>query len=693
MPRLTSLSGAQVAVLFDDPLGIVEFDEVADGVPQLRDVAVDATMDDLFLQRAIEPLGDAVGLGLGDEGVGRLDAPELDLVGEVVRQILGAVIHPQGQPPSRAGRGRAIQPGKPHGDRLQGGEAVAALADMPADTLGVPMLDGGEDPAPAVVHREHPNAIGAPHEVRGMSDDLTVMGIAATAAAAMGREQIVLAHQAEHPLAGNPDVATDPKPSPDLAVALALPGRCLQVGFDRHQQRLVRDRGLRSPTLCRRLLGVLAGGHGVERGAGHAPGGADPPQAVGQTRAGRGGGTHRRDLRRPKGPKVSVLASSSSTCMVNSPIRFMALSSSACTGSPLRCLSEASIPPIAFSRHCSSRKISTPNWRDRSCTGSSRKSRRTTSRLRATVHRWPSPSGPAGKAWPGENVDEPSSPAFTTGPSTATFFSKLSVMFRSSLDTSIKPILCPRKSGPTQGRQIELTLSDKINDPSNGVINILEPMGEALLGAEEGEEIEVLVGSYVRRAVIEKLEKAEALVPKTPQFSSDVEISEKQPRPTENETGLFERDASKPAPQSAPQQFDKKLLPDRFYDTDYQFVIRDLSFEIIDNLGPITFRHLCEKIARFHGFQRTGSQIRKTVWAAIHKDRKPEKGPKGENIFWPKDKQPANLIPFRGMKVSGEERSWKQVPYPEKLGLAHLVVTNKGRQNPVEAMAQKIGLR
>ena len=69
MPRLTSLSGAQVAVLFDDPLGIVEFDEVADGVPQLRDVAVDATMDDLFLQRAIEPLGDAVGLGLGDEGV------------------------------------------------------------------------------------------------------------------------------------------------------------------------------------------------------------------------------------------------------------------------------------------------------------------------------------------------------------------------------------------------------------------------------------------------------------------------------------------------------------------------------------------------------------------------------------------------------------------------------------------------
>ena len=139
--------------------------------------------------------------------------------------------------------------------------------------------------------------------------------------------------------------------------------------------------------------------------------------------------------------------------MVNSPIRFMALSSSACTGSPLRCLSEASIPPIAFSRHCSSRKISTPNWRDRSCTGSSRKK----PQKRPHACAPPSIAGqvPAGlpaKPGLGKNVDEPSSPAFTTGPSTATFFSKLSVMFRSSLDTSIKPILCPRKSGPTHGQ-------------------------------------------------------------------------------------------------------------------------------------------------------------------------------------------------------------------------------------------------
>ena len=122
---------------------------------------------------------------------------------------------------------------------------------------------------------------------------------------------------------------------------------------------------------------MLAGGHGVERGAGHAPGGADPPQGrrPDPCRA-RWRHSSPRPPPPPKGRRSPSWPPAVLTCMVNSPIRFMALSSSACTGSPLRCLSEASIPPIAFSRHCSSRKISTPNWRDRSCTSSSRKSRK-----------------------------------------------------------------------------------------------------------------------------------------------------------------------------------------------------------------------------------------------------------------------------------------------------------------------------
>ena len=132
------------------------------------------------------------------------------------------------------------------------------------------------------------------------------------------------------------------------------------------------------------------------------------------------------------------------------PIRFMAISSSACTGSPLRSLSEASIPPIAFSRHCSNRKISTPQLaRQKFHRLATQKPQNdlTLARHRPSLAQVPAgrPAKPGlGKTWMSQTR-----PRLPTDPSTATFFSKLSVMFRSSLDTLIKPILCPRKSGPT----------------------------------------------------------------------------------------------------------------------------------------------------------------------------------------------------------------------------------------------------
>ena len=238
---------------------------------------------------------------------------------------------------------------------------------------------------------------------------------AATAAAAMGREQIVLAHQAEHPL-GNPDVGQTR--SRAQTCGSPRPPRAMPPGRLRSPPAAPGPRSRASVPDALPAAARRAGRRSWrERGAGHAPGGADPPQAVGQTRAGRGGGTHRRDLRRPKGPKVSVLASSA-TCMVT-----------------LRSASwRYPVPPAPDPRRRSRRSLSHATARaGRSLrpTGAQKLHRLVTQKpqndltLRATVHRWP-PSGPAGKAWPGENVDEPSSPAFTTGPSTATFFSKLS---------------------------------------------------------------------------------------------------------------------------------------------------------------------------------------------------------------------------------------------------------------------------
>jgi hypothetical protein len=52
---------------------------------------------------------------------------------------------------------------------------------------------------------------------------------------------------------------------------------------------------------------------------------------------------------------------------------------------------------------------------------------------------------------------------------------------------------------------VQFTISAERSDPANGVIHYKKPIAEALLGAEEGDEVEILVGSYLRPAVLEKI--------------------------------------------------------------------------------------------------------------------------------------------------------------------------------------------
>ncbi|WP_127600249.1 DUF4011 domain-containing protein [Nitratireductor alexandrii] len=57
---------------------------------------------------------------------------------------------------------------------------------------------------------------------------------------------------------------------------------------------------------------------------------------------------------------------------------------------------------------------------------------------------------------------------------------------------------------------IQVTISKHGNDPEKGLVGHAMPLAEAVLDAQEGDEIEVLNGSYLRSAVIEKVIKAKA---------------------------------------------------------------------------------------------------------------------------------------------------------------------------------------
>lgn len=185
-----------------------------------------------------------------------------------------------------------------------------------------------------------------------------------------------------------------------------------------------------------------------------------------------------------------------------------------------------------------------------------------------------------------------------------------------------------------------------------------------------------------------------------------------QPSPPHT-TGFLDRDfLPSPAPPSRERQEDKQnrglfantdsplapalkaeIAPDRFYEPGYSRVVTRLAGAVIDAEGPITFKLLSERIARLHGFQRTGSEIKKVIWAAIHRGRRYTPGPDGQKIFWPKDVEPQPHLPFRGLKVNGQDRGWADVPYPEKLGLALDVMRRaKPDEDIPAACAARIGL-
>jgi very-short-patch-repair endonuclease len=56
-------------------------------------------------------------------------------------------------------------------------------------------------------------------------------------------------------------------------------------------------------------------------------------------------------------------------------------------------------------------------------------------------------------------------------------------------------------------KTLQITISKTQSDPSQGIVNHETPVAKALLGAEVGDEVEVLVGSYVKTAVVERVIK------------------------------------------------------------------------------------------------------------------------------------------------------------------------------------------
>ena len=150
-------------------------------------------------------------------------------------------------------------------------------------------------------------------------------------------------------------------------------------------------------------------------------------------------------------------------------------------------------------------------------------------------------------------------------------------------------------------------------------------------------------------------------------------------------------DGGLPSQLSAPSAL-AEMSASKFYDDAYKPVLQTLCLGLIDHFGPVTFDGLATRIARAHGFQRTGSEIKKAVWAVVDKRRPASRTAVDETVFWPEGSKPQIYVQYRGREVQGEPRGWIDTPYPEKLGLAVATLKTHSADAAPAAMALQIGL-
>lgn len=223
-----------------------------------------------------------------------------------------------------------------HGYGLQGLKPGPGLGDMPAQALGVPMLQSGKEPDPAFVNGQNLAAIRALHQAGLIGDDLALMPRGRLGPRPVGKEQVVFPHDPECPFAADPDPVHDAQARPHLAVHFAMDPEAGKAVNDKGQQLLVSPLW-RGASLAA-SLGRESSLAGIERGARQGQDSPDPLHSIGLA-GGRGSRlAHLRDLSLPKGLCSSTRTRNSSFSMLRSPIRFSAWSRSLFSGSPSRLL-------------------------------------------------------------------------------------------------------------------------------------------------------------------------------------------------------------------------------------------------------------------------------------------------------------------------------------------------------------------
>jgi len=131
--------------------------------------------------------------------------------------------------------------------------------------------------------------------------------------------------------------------------------------------------------------------------------------------------------------------------------------------------------------------------------------------------------------------------------------------------------------------------------------------------------------------------------------------------------------------------------PEAFHDPAYDGVLARMIAHVVEIEGPVLDAVLSRRIARAHGFQRTGSRIRErleTLATKAHRMTEEEVG----TFYWPNERGPEAPIAFR-QAADAAARTVDEICMPELAALAREVLdSGKEGEAAIVAMARELGL-
>lgn len=132
---------------------------------------------------------------------------------------------------------------------------------------------------------------------------------------------------------------------------------------------------------------------------------------------------------------------------------------------------------------------------------------------------------------------------------------------------------------------------------------------------------------------------------------------------------------------------------DRFHEPTYDAVLVPMVEWVVLHEGPVLDAVLARRIARAHGFQRTGSRIQDRV-ELIARQRFGKTEEPGGTFYWPAHVVPGSAVEFRWSRDEEAARTIQEICEQELLSLARWILgSGKSGEEAVVAMAREVGLQ